>query len=245
MWWADAKPGLIAYLGDSGPQLVAPDGTCVAPGADDCRSLASQVDWVKRCERDLAHARVSPPRVIVADRWLRHATLPWNSDLLRTAPALAYAREELEEAFAASLEDWEIQRQPGPFGAPQLVCAWPPELARLATPRARGAIRWKRTSALLAVTRSLAPWLVADDAIHVSDGLTHTARFMGGQLEAVIVHPRRRSPAPVHMQASDAGARQWHVDLGAACGLRAPPDVTSPVPPLLDRAALLGWMARA
>lgn len=232
MWWAETRRGAVAYLGDDTAVLIGVDGHAHVADERAAASLETQIDWLAhKLSTDARQARL-----VVADRWLRYVTVPWNSDLLQHRAALAYAREELEAAFSTSFEEWEIERLPGAFGEPQLVRAWPPALARLTTQ----AGLMSRSSALLAATRALAPWLAAGDVVHVSDGPTHAARFERHGMVEVLVYPRRHTATAPTLLA--AGNRHWSVSLGRGWEVR-PPETATRAPQPLGRDTLIAWMA--
>ena len=57
-------------------------------------------------EKAWGHARV---RVVLSDRWVRYAVVPWSEALSSGAERLLYARQLLEGAYGDAVSDWEVR----------------------------------------------------------------------------------------------------------------------------------------
>ena len=62
--------------------------------------------------------------VMVADRWLAHAVLPWSDALLGTSNAVAYARGQLHGAGFADDPDQVVRIDAAPYGRPRLAIGY-------------------------------------------------------------------------------------------------------------------------
>jgi hypothetical protein len=71
------------------------------------------------------HARI---RVVVSDRWVRYAVVPWSEALSSGAERLHYARQLLEGTYGDAVSDWEVRIGDELPYLTRVACAMPPTL---------------------------------------------------------------------------------------------------------------------
>ncbi len=72
--------------------------------------------------------RKAAVRVVVTDRWVRYAVVPWSDALGSIEEQAAHARELLLGLFGEALGDWRISIGDAPPGQARLACALPAAL---------------------------------------------------------------------------------------------------------------------
>jgi hypothetical protein len=69
-----------------------------------------------------------PATVILSNRFLRYALVPWSADLAEGEEEMAYARHCFAEVHGAAAGRWALRLSRGKRGAPRLASAVDPEL---------------------------------------------------------------------------------------------------------------------
>jgi hypothetical protein len=67
-------------------------------------------------------------RIVLADCWVRYATLPWAADLTSTAEQLSHARQVLVRLYGSAVGEWRIGISQAPPGQARVACAMPADL---------------------------------------------------------------------------------------------------------------------
>jgi hypothetical protein len=94
---------------------------------------ASAVGWenpLASLEEKLVSAEWKGGRllVVIADCWVRYATVPYVAELSGAEECEAYARGLLANAYGDAISDWVISLSSVPPGAVRVACATPPTL---------------------------------------------------------------------------------------------------------------------
>lgn len=173
-WDAHRSGSLPLQAGSGGIELVA----------DALRALAAR--WAAD---DVAHP--GAVRIVVADYWLRVATLPWSDAMRRDADTPAYLRMQLAAAGHPVEPDDVIRHGDGLPGRPLLAVIYPAQLwsALLDVQRELDApVTSVLPCSVLAWSCLPRPWLLRPAMLGASDGtVAMLLRGTGGELQEVTV----------------------------------------------------------
>lgn len=105
------------------PPLAETCCPIVPPAADWPTAIETLSEQLARPEWGRAAVRV-----VVADRWVRYAVVPWSDALGSAEEQSAHARELLLGRFGEALADWRLSVADAPPGQARLACALPAAL---------------------------------------------------------------------------------------------------------------------
>jgi hypothetical protein len=100
-----------------------------AKSVADCAPAAGgEASWdaaIKTLDVELPRllARKTIAKVVLSNRFMRYALLPWSETLSDAAEEEAYARHCFRQLYGADAEQWELRLSPERVGLPQLASA--------------------------------------------------------------------------------------------------------------------------
>lgn len=104
--------------------------TVEAPDADGLAALASLDDWLQRQPPKTAawRWRSAPARVVLSDRLVRYARIPWSASALTAHEDAALTLACFEERYG-DMQGWTLRSDWGDYGQGRLAAAVPEALA--------------------------------------------------------------------------------------------------------------------
>lgn len=101
--------------------------------ADWQAALAGLTDLLSRMKRERADGTV-----ILSNRFVRYALLPWSENLRHPHEQMAYARHRFASIHGEEAENWEIRLSPGGTGEPRVASAVDPAMLQSLRDRFKG-----------------------------------------------------------------------------------------------------------
>ncbi|HQL10424.1 MAG TPA: hypothetical protein PLE35_12540, partial [Lentisphaeria bacterium] len=80
--------------------------------------LAALRQWLQQTQ-----PRLSDLDIVLSDRLVHYAALPWSKEVTTPAEEQSYARIEFENGYGEAATDWDIRIDGGEYGKPRLACA--------------------------------------------------------------------------------------------------------------------------